>query len=1343
MEYYMGLDMGTSSVGWAVTDEKYNLIKKHGKDMWGIREFEEADTAEARRTFRAARRRRQREVARIGLLKDYFHDDLAKVDPNFFQRLENSKYFQEDKDEEVNEKYGIFADKNYTDKDYFKEYPTIYHLRKELLHSQEPHDVRLIYLALLNMYKHRGHFLNASLGIDGENRKMKDIYCDFVLMARDVLELEFPTEFGEVQFQNLMCARDLSRKKKAEKLIDLLGIDKKQKQHIALLECILGLDKSVKTLYGKKLADDFDKSIKINFSDSGFDEKAEELADILGEERFDLILCMKELYDSATLNQIMGTHKYLSEARVQEYEKHKNDLKKLKCVIKKYGTREQYAFLFRSVEKATYSAYVRSVNSGGKERRNMSERTKDALYATLKKILKEFPADDKDCIYIMEEIEKNHFLPKQMTSANGVIPNQIHAKEMKQILKNAEKYLSFLSEKDESGLSVSERILQLFTFQIPYYIGPLSTNSEKNNGNGWVIRKEEGKVFPWNMDQKIDKKKTSEEFISRMVRRCTYMGGEQVLPKSSLEYECFSVLNELNNLKVRNEKLPVEIKQKIYTDLFTRGKKVSKKSIANYLKGCGILQEGAEDELTGMMDSINSSLSSYGKFRAIFGDQMKEDSCKKMIEKIIFWCTVYGNSKQFLKEQMEENYGSILTQNQIKRILGFKLKDWGNLSKEFLELQGSRKDTGEKMSLIRMLWETNDNLMELLDNSQYTYKKELEKRQENLEKTLKEIQPEDLEGYYFSAPVKRMIWQTLLVLKETEKVMGQPPKRLFVEMTREHGEKNDIKDSRAKKFLDLYKNIREEDHDWKNVIENAEESGTIRSKKMYLYLTQRGRCMYTGNIIDLSQLFDNNLYDIDHIYPRHFVKDDNLENNMVLVEKQKNAHKSDKYPLEESIYNKQISFWRELHHQKLINDEKFKRLTDRNPFSDEQKAGFIARQLVETSQGTKGITKILKEVLPDTTMVYAKAKNVSDFRNQYKILKSRVVNEFHHAHDAYLNIVVGNVYYTKFTNNPINFIKKQEPYNLSRVFEWNVVRNGEEAWIAKPEKEQKITIETVRKMLARNTPLLTRLSFEGTGGLANQTLYGAEKAQGDGYIPLKSSDLKLRNVRKYGGFSSVSTAYFILVEHEQKKKRVRTLETVPILWKDRIEKDPKQLEVYCTEVLGLINSDIRIRKIRIQSLVKKDGYYMYLSGKTGNQIIMRNAVQLCLRQEWINYIKKLEKETIDEVITKEENSELYNLLCEKHLEGIYAKRPNPVGEKLRKRIYEFNQLEITEQRQLLLELLNLSKIGVVKANLTLIGETSSAGTMKVSKNISESKEFKLIHQSITGLYEKQVDLLNV
>ena len=33
--YYLGLDMGTSSLGWAVTNEKYQLLRKKGKDLWG------------------------------------------------------------------------------------------------------------------------------------------------------------------------------------------------------------------------------------------------------------------------------------------------------------------------------------------------------------------------------------------------------------------------------------------------------------------------------------------------------------------------------------------------------------------------------------------------------------------------------------------------------------------------------------------------------------------------------------------------------------------------------------------------------------------------------------------------------------------------------------------------------------------------------------------------------------------------------------------------------------------------------------------------------------------------------------------------------------------------------------------------------------------------------------------------------------------------------------------------------------------------------------------------------------------------------------------------------------
>lgn len=65
-------------------------------------------------------------------------------------------------------------------------------------------------------------------------------------------------------------------------------------------------------------------------------------------------------------------------------------------------------------------------------------------------------------------------------------------------------------------------------------------------------------------------KATSEAFISRMVRRCTYISGELVLPKSSLEYQSFCVLNEINNIKIDGERISVELKQDIYKEVFQK-----------------------------------------------------------------------------------------------------------------------------------------------------------------------------------------------------------------------------------------------------------------------------------------------------------------------------------------------------------------------------------------------------------------------------------------------------------------------------------------------------------------------------------------------------------------------------------------------------------------------------------------------------------------------------------------------------------------------------------------------------------------------------------------------------
>ena len=59
-KYYVGLDIGTNSVGYAVTDSEYKLLKHGGEAMWGSHIFDEGKTSAERRSFRTARRRNDR-----------------------------------------------------------------------------------------------------------------------------------------------------------------------------------------------------------------------------------------------------------------------------------------------------------------------------------------------------------------------------------------------------------------------------------------------------------------------------------------------------------------------------------------------------------------------------------------------------------------------------------------------------------------------------------------------------------------------------------------------------------------------------------------------------------------------------------------------------------------------------------------------------------------------------------------------------------------------------------------------------------------------------------------------------------------------------------------------------------------------------------------------------------------------------------------------------------------------------------------------------------------------------------------------------------------------------------
>ena len=80
-------------------------------------------------------------------------------------------------------------------------------------------------------------------------------------------------------------------------------------------------------------------------------------------------------------------------------------------------------------------------------------------------------------------------------------------------------------------------------------MGPLNAYHSKN-GYAWVVRLETGHVYPWNLESKVNVEKTAENFISRMTNKCTYLKNEDVLPKCSLLFEKYKVLNELNGVKI-------------------------------------------------------------------------------------------------------------------------------------------------------------------------------------------------------------------------------------------------------------------------------------------------------------------------------------------------------------------------------------------------------------------------------------------------------------------------------------------------------------------------------------------------------------------------------------------------------------------------------------------------------------------------------------------------------------------------------------------------------------------------------------------------------------------------
>lgn len=566
-EYYLGLDMGEGSLGWAVTTPDYHVVKKAGKALWGVRLFESAKTAKERRVFRTGRRRIERRNRRIDFLQELFSEAVCEKDPGFYQRLNDSRLWEEDKTErQIN---SLFNDVDFTDKSYHKKFPTIYHLRQKLMEDSCEFDVRLVYLAIHHILKHRGHFLleNFEIREDGAVG-FEEAMADLGNVLGQFLDRSLPVENNDA-CKEILKNRKLNKLEKLEQLGKLYdaGGDKSIKE---IFRLIVGGTAHLAVIFCDETLKNTERG-KISFEDAQYEEYKNDVQTIL-DDRFDVVAACETLHNWAILAELMGNYKYISDAKVAIFNEHRKDLTVLKRLLKRDSN--VYTKMFRMAGKNSYSAYVGLCKIHGKKVPIEKACTQGDFAGEIKKIIKNFP-DSEDKKYILDKIERNELLPKAVSKQNGVIPYQLHLVELNKILSNAERYLPFLKKEDEYG-TVSDKIRKLFTFRIPYYVGPLNGHSPF----AWAVRKDEnGHIYPWNFERKIDIEASAEEFIRRMTNKCTYLVKKDVLPKNSLLYTEFMVLNELNNVRIGSaqEKLPPGMKARVWERLFLKDKKITAK----------------------------------------------------------------------------------------------------------------------------------------------------------------------------------------------------------------------------------------------------------------------------------------------------------------------------------------------------------------------------------------------------------------------------------------------------------------------------------------------------------------------------------------------------------------------------------------------------------------------------------------------------------------------------------------------------------------------------------------------------------------------------------------------
>ncbi len=1229
---FIGLDVGTNSVGWAATDEDFNLYRLKGKTAWGARIFDEASDAKTRRGYRTAGRRLARRKERIRLLNALFDDLLKQKDPTFLVRLENATLHGDDpnKPEEAKGEALLFKSRK-EEKEYYKAYPTIWHLRQTLINNEDRafSDIRYLYLAIHHIIKYRGNFIKSG------NYKVGEFDVGYFQCLNEFFASYFENEDGNnedagealsadkyAEFETILLDKNETKTSRKKKLLGLMNVTESQKK-FAEMFCTLVSGGTFSTdKLNAKDEETFEKK-EICFN-SGYDEKEEEIRSALGD-AFDLVDIAKSISDYRELNDVLRGSAGISQAFVNIYEEHKADLRALKDLCKKVdeahglkGDDSIYVKIFVDKEsKTNYPALVH-------KRKECGIHEFDSFVLTTLAPFENELAGDKAWAILKAKADREHeqllqFIALRSTS---VIPMQLHEVELEKILDNAVK-------RNIKGIAgIKEKLLALFEYHIPYYCGPLSNKSGYSNVEFKAgVSKE--KLLPWNYKDKIDFEKTKEKFMRGLTNKCTYLKGCDVLPKQSLLYQDFDAWNKLNNLTVNGHKITLDEMKDLYS-FASRRKKTTLTDIKRRLKEMSQSKEN-DVVVSGINPNDFIDLSTRASLCDAFDLSNRYTEDYKRCEEALLFKTYFTDSPSDAESIIKSRCN--LSEKQLKALKRVSCKGWASLSKEFLTLKGVDQDgVVLDSTLMDHLENGQGNLMQILHDERYNYLKVIDVINRNYfgDKSTKVILDEMIEE--MPPKMRRPVIQALRIVEEVAKVAKKKPDVISLEVTRENNDKKG-KEAYTKKaedrkkqlhaFLNSLSKVDAEKERASSVAKELDafaDLGPLRGKHLFLYFLQNGKDAYTGEPIDINDVLNGTKYDTDHIIPQSMIKDDSIE-NLVLVKKEINQHRSNEYPLPENIRSNKnnVAFWRRLKKAGMMSDKKFNNLTRASRLTEEELSAFVAAQINVVNRSNIVIRDALKILYPEAKLIFSKAQYPSQIRHELCIPKLRDLNDTHHAVDAYLNIVAGVKLQERFGNMAAIKAAAQNDENHSLNMEGYINR-----LILKDDGNGPTEFgEKINKASLRHDFLLTYRFIYQDDAFYKATIYAP--GEGNSLIPAHNG----WDVGRYGGYTSLANETNCIATIRGKKKTTRFLLGVShlALTKFKQGKDiEKELIANVPHKEGdEVTVDLK-RPVPLNATVKKDGVcYLLMSSEVEKvQLFLVSPVFLSRSSEL--YLARLIKE---------------------------------------------------------------------------------------------------------------------